>query len=258
MPLTLEVQRLLLALASLVVLASPARADDDPWRHRVEVAVGGGMSFQSAAPERFDMGIGGQLNGRAMLDLIHVRFDARYLMLDPSRPDLFELRGDGRLLFITIHDLTWRRTSTGELLRLFAGLGGEFDLPEHSGYMTLNVGFAMTRLGGFEQVARDFTEAYGAFAGVTTRLHIGPVRDELRVAVHAMMAPPELTLALALDPDSIFDQLVPGVTASNRIYLEVLSESVISCGPELFVSFEQLVEGLVMQGTLGVSGTLAI
>ncbi len=249
---------LVLSLALGVSLSAPARAQADGERHLLEVAVGGGMSWQSADPTRMDVAPGGQLSARAMVDVTHARLDARYLMLDPSRPDWFDLRGDARLLFVTVHDVTWRRTADGELLRLFAGLGGEIDLPDDFGHLMLNVGFAMTRFGGYDGVERPLTEAYGAYAGVTGRIHFGPVRDELRIAVHGMTVPPELSLELALEPMQVFDDLVAGVTASNRLYVEVIAEDVITVGPELFVSIEQLVDGPVIQGTLGVSGTLGL
>lgn len=243
---------------ALSAYSAPVSADDGGERHELELALGGGLSWQSADPSNLDFSPGGALTARAMVDLGHARFDARAMMLDPTRPELFEVRGDARVLFVTVHDLTWRRTASGELFRLFAGLGGEIDLPDDVAHLMLNLGFAMTRHGGFDQLERPLTEAYGAYAGVTLRAHFGEFRDELRVAGHAMMVPPELDLELALAPETIFDGLVGGATVSNRMYLQVIREGVISAGPELFLSFEQLVDGPVFQGTLGVSGTLGL
>jgi hypothetical protein len=201
--------------------------------------------------------MGGALSARAMVDVTHARLDARYLLRDPTRPDRFELRGDARLLFVTVHDVTWRRSERGELLRLLAGFGGEIDI-EDAAHLMLNLGFAMSRHGGYDQVERPLTEAYGGYVGATLRLHVGAVRDELRLAAHAMMTPPEPTLELALDPGSVFDGLVFGVTASNRLFVELLSEGPLTLGPELFVSFGQLVDGPLFQATLGLGGVLGL
>ena len=248
--------RLLLAFLAATLPASLASADEG-GRHLFELAVGGGMSWQSLEPTEVDVEVGGALQTRVMVDVVHARAEGRFLIVDPSRPELFDIRADARLLFVTVHDFTWRRTSQGELLRLFAGLGGDIDIGDHF-HLMLNLGFAMTRLGGFDGLERQLTETYGAYAGVVGRLHIGPVRDELRLAGHAMMQPPELSFELALAPETIFDELEGGLTASNRLYVEALREGVISIGPELFFSVEQLVGGPVFQGTLGVSGTLGI
>ena len=248
----------LLALCLLSLPVSASADDDGHGRHRVELSVGGGLSWMSDAPEQLDLQVGGQLSARAMVDLIHVRGEAWATMPDPSRPDRFQLRADARLLFVTVHDFTWRRTDAGELFRLMGGLGGEIDLPDDYGHLMLNLGFAMTRLGSFEGVERPFSEAYGGYAGVTARLHFWEIRNELRVAVHGMMPPPELTLDLAFSPEQILAGLQFGVTASNRLYVQALREGVISLGPELVVQYEHLVEGPVFLATLGVSGTLGI
>lgn len=232
-------------------------AYDGGGRHRLELAVGGGLSWISDRPENVDVVFGGQLNARVMFDLVHVRADGWFLMPDPTRPDRFQLRADGRLLFVTVHDFTWRRSDTaGELLRLFAGLGGEIDLPEDVGHFMLNAGFAMIRSGGLEDVERPFDEAYGAYAGITLRLHFWELRDELRVAVHGMMRPP--TIGLDFSVDRLFDGLEPGVTASNRLYLQALREGVVSLGPEVQAQVETLPAGVAFQWTLGVSGTLGL
>jgi len=246
-------------LLTLLTIPLSAQADDDGHgRHRIEVGVGGGMSWLSDAPEDLDLQVGGQLSARAMVDLIHVRGEAWAMIPDPSRPDLFQLRGDARLLFVTVHDFTWRRSDSGELFRLMAGLGGEIDLPEDVGHLMLNLGFAMTRLGSFDGVERPFSEAYGGYAGVTARLHFWEIRNELRVAVHGMMPPPELTLDLAFSPEQILAGLQFGVTASNRLYIQALREGVVSLGPELMIQYEHLVEGPAIVATLGLSGTLGI
>jgi hypothetical protein len=189
-----------------------------------------------------------------MVDLTHVRADASFVLLDPTRPELFQLRGDARLLFVVVHDFTLRRTEAGELIRLLAGLGGEIDLPDDVGHLMLNLGFAMTRLGGFDAVARQSSETYGAYAGVTARVHFWEVRDELRIAVHAMTEPPELSL----DVGSIFDGFQAGFTASNRLYLQALREGVVSLGPQLDVQVETMARGLVVIASLSIAGTLGI
>ncbi|MEZ4340107.1 MAG: hypothetical protein R3B82_26090 [Sandaracinaceae bacterium] len=251
--------RPLFAIAFVALAVVPtARADEGGGgRHRLEVAVLGGMSWMSE-PERLDVELGGQIGARAMLDLIHVRAEAWAVMPDPTRPDLFQLRGDARLLFVTVHDFTWRRTEQGELLRLLAGLGGEIDLPDDVGHLMLDVGFAMTRLGAIDGEGRAFSEAYGAFAGVTARMHFWEIRNELRLAVHAMMHPPELVLSLDFDVGSLFQGLTPGVTASNRLYLQVLREDVISLGPQLDVQVDVLLEGTSVSWNLGIAGTLGL
>ncbi|HJL18101.1 MAG TPA: hypothetical protein RMH99_20730 [Sandaracinaceae bacterium LLY-WYZ-13_1] len=244
-------------------LPSPAVAQDEgddgmASRHRFELGVSAGLSWISDAPDRFDLGLGGQLGARTMVDLIHVRGDASFLMPDPTRPDHMQLRADARLLFLVAHDFTWRRSDAGELIRLMAGLGGEIDLPADVGHLMMSVGFAMTRLGAIGGSDGQLQESYGAYAGLAARLHFWEIRDELRVAVHGMMPPPELALSLDFSVDSIFAELTAGVTASNRLYVQALREGPISLGPELLVQVEQLPSGFVVLSTLGVSGTLGI
>ena len=225
-------------------------------RHRLELAVGGGLSWISDRPDGIDVAVGGQLSARAMFDLVHVRAEAWMIVPDPSRPDLFQLRGDARLLFLTVHDFTLRRGDGGELLRLFAGVGGEIDLPDDVGHLMLNTGFAMIRSGGIDAMERPFDEAYGAYVGLTARLHFWEIRDELRVAVHGMMRPP--TIGLDFSVGGLLAQLEGGVTASNRLYVQALREGVVSLGPELQAQFEVLPAGPVFLWTLGVSGTLGL
>ncbi len=249
-----------LAAMLLTLVLSPdasARADEAGARHRIELAVSGGVGWWSE-PEALDVALGGQIGARALVDLIHVRAEAWLSIPDPTRPDRLQVRADGRLLFVTVHDFTLPRTEQGEVLRLLAGLGGEIDLPDDTGHLMLNVGFAMTRLGGNGDGGRAFGEAYGGYAGVTLRLHFWEIRNELRLAVHAMMHPPELVLAPDFDAGSLFEGLTPGVTASNRLYLQVLRDGVVSLGPQLDGQVEMLLEGVALSWTLGVAGTLGL
>lgn len=242
-----------IALA-LALLGAPAgaRADDPARRHVLEVSAGGGLSWISTEPERVDLRVGGQLSARVALDLVHARADVRGVMPDPSVPDRFSLRADGRLLFLALHDLTWRRTEGAELLRIYGGLGGDIDLPDGVGHLMLGAGVAALRL------ARDhaFSEAYGAYAGATLRLRFWEIRDELRVAVHGVTAPPALGPGFGVD--QVFAGLRAGVTVENRLYVQALREGVASLGPELIVSFEELLEGPVLVATLGLAGTLGL
>ena len=240
--------------------AGPARADDEEasdgmaGRHRIELELAGGACWVSDDPDHLDVGIGGQLSARAMLDLTHVRADASFLLLDPTRPEFFQLRGDARLLFVVVHDFTWRRTEAGELIRLLGGLGGEIDLPDDVSHLMLDVGFAMARMGKFDEVACQSSESYDAYAGVTARVHFWEVRDELRIAVHGMTEPPELSL----DVGAMFDGFQAGFTASNRLYVQALREGVVSLGPQLDVEVETLRQGVVVVASLGIAGTLGI
>lgn len=250
-----------LVLALATALSAPrARADegDDSAaaRHVLEVGVGGGLGMMSDSPSTLDVDYGGQMGARAALDLIHVRADATALIPDLSHPDQFQIRGDARLLFAVVHDFTWRRTGAGELLRLFAGVGGEVDLPDDFGHLMLDVGFAMHRLSPLDGNDRLIEESYGAYAGLTLRMHFWEIRDELRLAGHAMVDPRDLVLSL--DVGSMFEQLRPGFTASNRLYLQALREGAFSVGPELVVSYEGLLAGPVVYATLGLAGTLGL
>lgn len=246
-----------LLLLTLAVAPSIARADGGE-RHQLEFSLGGGASLLSDAPERVDLLFGGQLNSRLMVDLAHVRTDVTATMPDPTRPDLFQLRGDARLLYVAVHDFTWRRSDAGELIRLFAGVGGDIDLPEDIGHVMLTVGFAMARLGGFENIERSMAENYGGFVGITLRLHVWEIRDELRIAVHGMLNPADIVLSLDFDVDQALALLEPGVTISNRLYIQVVREGPISAGPQLDVQIEQLFGGLAVYSTLGVGGTLGL
>lgn len=247
------------SLAALLVLLGPSRghADDDASaRHVFELAVGGGLSWSSPNPERLDLSLGGQLSGRAMLELDVLRLEGNAVIPDASRPDLAQLRGAGRLLFVTVHDVTWRRSSANELLRIMAGFGGEVGLPEDSGALVLGIGFAMVHLDPADGSGQPRSELYGAYAGLALRLRLWEIRDELRIAAHAMMPPPDV-LAVAGGAD-VFAGLVGGVTVSNRLYLQALREGPISAGPELFVQVEQLPTGPVVLATLGLTVTLGL
>lgn len=259
--------RLLVAVvtccASAVIAPAAARADEgddsQSGRHRLEVAVGGGLSWLSDAPEGIAVGLGGQASARAMLDLIHVRAEAQVVLPDLTRPDRFQLRGDARLLFLVVRDLLWRRSEAGELMRFMGGLGGEIDLPDDSGHLMLDLGVAMTRFGPLDEATRAATESYGGYAGVTLRLHLWEIRDELRVAVHAMSHPPSLTLdASGLDMDQLLGGITAGATVTNRLYLQALREGPVSLGPELTTQVDVLLEGPVLLMTLGLAGTLGI
>jgi hypothetical protein len=120
----------------------------------------------------------------------------------------------------------------------------------------LDVGFAMVRAGSFDNVDRPFDESYGGYVGLTARLHFWEIRDELRVAVHAMMRPP--TIGPDFSVGGLFAQLQPGVTASNRLYVQALREGAVSVGPELSSQIEMLLAGPVFVGTLGLSGTIGL
>lgn len=260
-------RRLIVFLTGLAQLApATARADDRDGssdsasgRHLVEVGVGGGMLWISDDPDGVDVQVAGQLSARVAIDLIHVRAEAWAVMPDPTRPDRFQLRADGRLLFVTVHDFTWRRTDAGETLRLLAGLGGEVDLPDDTGHLMLNLGFAMTRRAGVDGTAVPVSEGYGAYAGVTARLHLWEIRDELRVAVHAMTHPPTLEVSAdGLNMDALLGGITVGATVSNRLYVQALREGVVSLGPELNAQLDLLLEGPAFQWTLGVAGTLGL
>ena len=254
-------------MATIAVLAvwghaPDARAQGEPEepspRRRLVLAVSGGAAWMSDVPGRLDVELGGQLGARLMIDLDVARAEASLLIPDASRPDRFQLRADGRLLFVTVHELTLRRTGAGELLRLFAGVGGDVELPDRAGALSLGLGFAMNRLGAFDDVERPMSETYGAYVGVTLRLRIGEVQNELRVAAHAMMRPPPLVLAPDFDLEQLAAGLAPGITASNRLYLQALREGSFSAGPQLDAQLETMLEGVVLVWTLGIAGTLGI
>jgi len=236
--------------------ADDADTDSMSGRHVLEIGVGGGMNLMSDAPEGLDVRVGGQLGGRLALDLVHLRADASVLIPDPTHMDRLQIRGDARLLFLVVRDFTWRTTAAGELLRVFAGLGGEVDLPEDSGHLMMDFGFAMHRLGPLGENGREPTESYGGYVGITARMHIWEIRDELRVAVHGMLNPSDFVLSL--DVGQMFGQLTVGATVSNRLYLQALREGAFSVGPELVFSYEGLLEGPVVYATLGLSGTLGL
>jgi len=251
---------LVLAVAASL-LAAPARADESDTdtmadRHVLEVEVAAALSMMSDSPERIDVDYGARLDGRVMLDLIHVRADATASIPDLSRPDRFQIRADGRLLFVIAHDFTWRTTGAGELLRLFGGLGGEVDLPDDFGHLMLSAGFAMHRMSPLDGNETLRFEEYGAYAGLTLRMHVWEIRDELRLAVHAMVDPSDFVLSL--DVGSMFEQLEVGFTGSNRLYVQALREDAVSLGPELVVSYEGLLAGPVFYVTLGLAGTLSL
>ena len=127
---------LLAALLLLPAATAEAQSESDDGmasRHALELAIGGGLSTASLSPSRFDVQVGGQLNARAMVDLVHVRADASLIMPDPTRPEQLQLRGDARLLFVVAHDFTWRNSADGELLRVFGGLGGDIELRSDGG-----------------------------------------------------------------------------------------------------------------------------
>ncbi|MBX3273692.1 MAG: hypothetical protein KF729_25735 [Sandaracinaceae bacterium] len=254
------------AIAILVLAVSghalDARAEDEPEppnpRRRLALAVSGGAAWMSDAPGQLDVAMGGQLGARVMVDLDLARAEASFVIPDASRPERFQLRADGRLLFVSIHELTLRRTGAGELLRLFAGIGGDVDLPDGAGALGLGLGFAMNRLGAFDDVERPMSEAYGGYVGLTLRLRVGEVQNDLRVAVHAMMPPPSLALSLDFGPEQLFAGLEPGVTASNRLYVQALREGSFSAGPQLDAQLETMFGGVVLLWTLGIAGTLGI
>ncbi len=257
--------KLFVAAVAYAIFAAPggAQADDSDasedsmaGRHVLEIGVGGGLRLMSDTPERLDVQMGGQLGGRVALDLIHIRADVSVLIPDPSNPERLQIRGDARLLFLIVQDFTWRSTAAGELFRLFAGLGGEVDLPDDVGHLMMGVGFAMNRLGPTGENTRQPTESYGGYAGITARVHFWEIRDELRVTVHAMLNPS--AFVVSLDLGQMFDQLTVGATISNRLYLQALREGPFSVGPELVVSYEGLLEGPVVYATLGLSGTLGL
>lgn len=246
-----------LAVAALASAASAQEEGEGPSRrHVMELGLGGGALFATDAPEDVDMRIRGALRGRLALDLTHARFDAAVTMSDPSVPDRLTVRGDGRLLFLAVHDFTWRRSDAGELIRLFGGVGGDIDLPDGIGQLMLSVGVAGVRLGPLEGTARALTESYGLYAGLTLRLRLWEIRDELRVAVHGLSQIPEITpeLNVAL----VLEGLEPGVTVQNRMYIQAVRAGSFSFGPELVVSFEQMLGGPVFVSTLGLMGTLGI
>jgi hypothetical protein len=231
----------------------PSAPRDAGARQLLELSVGGGLSWISPDPEHMDLGLGGQLNVRAAVDVVHARFDATATLPDPSRPELWWLRTDGRLLFIAVHDLTWRRTPDTELVRLYGGVGGDIDFPDNVAHLMLGAGAAILRL---SRTGRELSEAYGAYAGATLRVHFWEIRNELRVVVHAITAPP--TLSLGFSMDQVFANLRVGTMIENRLYLQALREDVISLGPEIVFSFEDMLEGSVIVMTLGISGQLGV
>lgn len=243
----------------VLVTLAPLRVEaQDPAsaRHHLELAVGGGLHLVGDPPENpANLVAGGQLGARVLVDLVHARLEASGLLPDPSRPELFQLRGHARLLFVTLHDFTWRRGPHGELVRVLAGLGGEIDLGD-VGHLMLDLGVALVRLGSTELATRPFSESYGGYAGVTLRLRVGEVRDELRVAVHGLAHPPVLGPGFSID--AMVASIAGGVTASNRFYVQVLREGVISLGPEVHAQLEMLLEGLVVVSTVGIAGTLGL
>ncbi|MFK7991830.1 MAG: hypothetical protein AB8I08_37785 [Sandaracinaceae bacterium] len=225
-------------------------------RHVLEVGVGGGALFATDAPEDVDMRIEGSLRGRLALDITHARFDAAVTMPDPTTPDWLTVRGDGRLLFLAVHDFTWRRSAAGELIRLFAGVGGDIDLPDDVGQLMLSVGVAGVRLGPLEGTSRQLSESYGFYAGLTLRFRIWEIRDELRIAAHGLSFIPEVTPELNIA--SVLEELEPGATVQNRMYIQAVRAGAFTFGPELVISFEQMLGGPVFVSTLGLMGGLGI
>jgi hypothetical protein len=240
-------------VALLVLLASPAAAQDGGDRHLFELGIGGGLALISDDPAALDVQAGGQLDARLMLDVDHARFDARAVLPDPTRPEEWWVRADGRLLFITVRDFTWRDTPHADLLRFYGGVGGEVELPEGVGHLMIDAGAAVLHL---QRQAQPLSEAYGAYAGFTLRLSFWEIRDELRFAVHGITAPPAIGPSFSID--SILNGLRAGVLLENRFYLQGLREGPLSLGPELVISYEDLLEGPELLVTLGVSGVLGL
>lgn len=243
----------LIRSAVLLALAAPAAAQDGGERHLFELGIGGGLSMISPDPSTLDVQAGGQLGARMMLDVEHARFDARAVLPDPTRPEEWWVRADARLLFLVVHDFTWRRTPRTELLRVYGGLGPDIELPEGVGHLMIDAGAAVVHL---YRDGQPFSESYGAYAGFTLRLSFWEIRDELRFAVHGITAPPEIDLGFSID--SVVNGLRAGMLIENRFYLQVLREGAASLGPELVVSYEDLLEGPAFTLTLGVSGVLGV
>jgi hypothetical protein len=247
-----------IVLATLALSAtapSPARADDEAdARHGLELTVGGGVSLSSERPEELQLAPGGQFTARAMLDLGEFRFDAWGFMPDATRPELFHVRGDARVFFLTLHDFTMRRTPEAELVRFMAGVGSESDIPGGAGRLMFDLGVIGVRVGRANAGPRPVNEAYGAYLGLTMRLRVGEVRDELRIAAHGMTRPTAFPLGFSVD--AMFASMAWGVTASNRFYVQAVRAGPFSMGPEVHVQLEMLVEGMVFTSTVGAAGTL--
>lgn len=249
-----------LLLVVLLLPAAVAHADEEaatqPRPRLVEVGVGGGLRWLSPDPGALDVGIGGQLSLDATLDLGFARAAGLAVMPDPARPDHLHVAANARVLFVMVHDFTWRRTGVNELLRLMAGVGGTVGLPDGIGELDLGVGFAMIHLAGSGATDQPLDESYGAYAGAALRLRLGPVRDELRIAVHGLLRPPGAAPVTGLG--DLFGGFAGGVTGSNRLYVEGLVEGPVSLGPELLVAVEQLHDGPVLLATLGLRGTIGV
>jgi len=237
--------------ASLALWSIAAGVQAQSAHRFFEASAGGGLSWISPDPSQLDLSVGGQLSGRVAIDVLQARAEAQIIVPDPTRWENLFLRADGRLLVLTVHDLTYRRDVSGELIRFQAGFGGDIDMPDQSGHLMIDAGFSMIRHAPSTGV---FTEAYGAYLGATLRLHIGPVTNETRFALHAMFPPPQISLDFSLD--TVWASIQGGVTVSDRIYLHVIEEGPVSAGPELLVQVEQLPEGAVILSTLSVVGTL--
>lgn len=250
-----------LGVSTVMLAAAPAwsvRAEDRPdARHRLEVAAAVGASLLGDHPEEpRQLDPGGALGGRALVDLGEASVEAWAFFPDPSQPERFQLRGRGRLFFLTLHDLTLRRSASGELLRVLAGLGGELALPDDAGHLIFDVGVAAVRLGSTETVTRSFSESYGAYVGLALHLRAGEVRNDLRLAVHGLVPLPLAGSGFSLD--AALASVVGGVTTSNRLYVQSYREGAASAGPELHTQVEMLVEGLVVVTTVGIAGVVGL
>jgi hypothetical protein len=252
----------ILAVVLLLVAAAPAAAqevDDAPAdRERFALALGGGLAWQSATPDGFDLSLGGQAAAHLRLEVDPVfRLDGDLLVPDLAHPDRLQAQSQARLLFVVVQDFTYRRCADATLLRAMAGFGGDIGLPDDIGIVGLNVGGAMLHLEGHDQRIR---QAYGAYAGVHFRLRLGPVESDLSVAVQTMWVAPEEVTTDMMEGGlgGLFDTLQWGVTARERFYLALFESDVVSVGPVLTVQYETLFDGAAFVGTLGIAGRVGL
>jgi hypothetical protein len=198
----------------------------------------------------FALGADGRLN----LSLMDAQGEFIAMGTDWTDPQL-QVRAAGGILMLRLHELLYRRgPQSGEELRINAGLGWNFALPRSLGNLTATLG-AMY-LDWRRAYATQSRQEWGGFVGGSLFLRVWRIQNEFRIAVYGIPHPGDLspTSIATTGTSGIVRSWDFGVTASNRLYVEVLKLNVMTLGPDLRAQVEQLPDGTEWMGLVGVSG----
>ncbi|MGF1468379.1 MAG: hypothetical protein ACFCGT_19830 [Sandaracinaceae bacterium] len=211
----------------------------------LQVALGIGPSALSDTLGRTHFATGFEYHAWARIDAWWASLDGSIRALDGTSPDRFQVQASAYLLFLMVQDFTFRESAGGNLLRLMAGLGGQINLQR--GSLQIGLGVATQRFGGPRQTS---TEAYGAYVGFALHLHLGPVQNDLSLAVHGIAPPPDL-YAMSVGTYDLWRELRIGVTSVNRTFVQLFRVGPAAIGLEMTLQWEDLLDGRVLFGTVG-------